>query len=432
MHRALLRGLLTVSVLGGLVAAAPAMAHRLDVELWTDRGDNAVYQPGDAMQVKVRTNDDAYLLVYEIDSEGSVHVLFPWKHTSGMVDGRRTYRIPSEDSRYELQVEAATGEGFIVAIASREPFRDLPWYLRPYDPQAASVGYANAPQNEEGFDDQGRVVGDPYVAMERIRRRVLADAADEDGFASSYASYYVHEEVRYPRYLCNDCHRPDYWTWWSGFDPYYTTCSVFDFRVNWNWCWGPPIWQTSVPYYFFVVRNDCPPRFRGWADGRTRWSSWDGWRKWDGLWGGDLRRYKPGTPPPNYVPPQPGDRGPKPGFTPPGYLPVAYKPNGVGERVPIGMNRPSNPADQPEGERPMGRWGSRPTPYRMPARFAPPGDEGSGRVPVGRERPELRPDPMRRDGGDEPPAPRPFRGPARYDPPHRAPSSGDTGPRYQP
>jgi hypothetical protein len=34
---------------------------------------------------------------------------------------------------------------------------------------------------------------------------------------SSYASYYVGHEVRYPRYICNDCHRPGQWRWWVDF-----------------------------------------------------------------------------------------------------------------------------------------------------------------------------------------------------------------------
>ena len=47
-------------------------------------------------------------------------------------------------------------------------------------------------------------------------RIVLGRANDEDLFSSSYTSYYVGHEVRYPRYICNDCHRPGRWTWWSS------------------------------------------------------------------------------------------------------------------------------------------------------------------------------------------------------------------------
>ena len=288
-----------------LIAAAPvARADRrgLDVEIWTDRGNEAVYQPGDGMEVRVRTSDDAYLLVYELDSEGQVNLLYPDHGSRGFVEGRTTLRVPSESSNLDLVVEDPVGEGFIVAIASSEPFRDLPWYLRPFDAQAHGVGYEGAPDDEEGITPEGRIVGDPFVAMERIRRRVVTDASDPNTFGTAYTTYYVHHEVRYPRYLCYDCHRPNHWAWWDGFDPYYTNCSVFDFRVNWNWGWGPSYWFGAVPYYYYVYRVDCPPRYRVYGTRSVHYSSWDGWRRWNTMWSGNLRRYK-SDPPANYVPP---------------------------------------------------------------------------------------------------------------------------------
>src|SRR5689334_15450514 len=118
---------LAIATMAGLGAGpSPASARSLGVEVWTDRGDDAVYQPGDAMTVKVRSTDDAYLLVYEIDSDGDVRLLYPWRRSNGLVDARHTVRLPDESSGYELVVEKQTGEGFVVAIASKEPFRDLP------------------------------------------------------------------------------------------------------------------------------------------------------------------------------------------------------------------------------------------------------------------------------------------------------------------
>ena len=399
-------------------ASAPAHARRLDVELWTDRGDDAVYQEGDAMRIKVRTTDDAYLLVYEIDTEGRVNLLYPWKRGSGRIEGRHTLRLPDDVSDYQLVVERETGQGFIVAVASERPFRELPWFLRPFDPQAASVGYEGDPEDrardEEGFDDRGRVVGDPYVAMERIRRRVLQDAGDLDAFASAYSAYYVHEQVRYPRYVCNDCHRPNYWAWWPGFDPYYTHCRVVDFRVNWGWCWGPQIWTSYVPYYFFVVRTDCPPRFQPWAVNRTRFSSWDGWRRWNDLWGGQLRHYKPAQAPVTYTPPPPRGLKWRSGETPPGFVPPEVRRQGSvpgsrplgwlqrdrGDGKPVWRDpRAESPRERPDGQRwrPDGqRW--RPDGGLTPAPQggSPSGDRGRLWHVLDRPR-----------GGDAPAAPAP-------------------------
>jgi hypothetical protein len=293
-----------------LIAAAAmipgvASAAGLAVNVWIDRGSDAVYEPGDRVQIRARCSDDANLLVYDVDAEGYIRVLFPYHDRNGYVDGRQTLMIPDANASDQLVVRGPVGQGYVVAIASQAPFRDLPWYLRPYDPQAEGVGYVGGPDNseaeEEGVSREGRIVGDPFVAIERIRRRVLSDPDDRDGFATAYVTYYVHDRVRYPRYVCYDCHRPGRYAWWADFDPYYTTCSVVDFRVNFGWYWGTPYWSGWVPYYVYVVRPSCPPYYQPWAG--TCYSSWDGWRRWNTLWGTHLTRYKPSSPPPGYVPP---------------------------------------------------------------------------------------------------------------------------------
>lgn len=283
--------------------AVTAGAQTLNVKIRSDRGDGAVYQPGDAISLSVKTNRDANLIVYEIDAEGSVHVLFPTEGNDTSIDGGTALQLP-ESNDEQMVVEGPVGEGFIVAIASDEPFRQLPWYLRPPDPRAQELGYTSSDEREsEGVTSDGKIVGDPFVAMERIRRAVLAEGVNSHTFATAYTSYYVHNEVRYPRYLCNDCHRPGYYSWWDGFDPYYANCSAFEFRVNSNWWWGPTYWSGYVPYYAYVYRTDCPPRYRPQGSrGGVWYSSWDGWKRWTTTWGGPLRRYK--TPPPaGYVAP---------------------------------------------------------------------------------------------------------------------------------
>ncbi len=312
-------------LLGLITGPGVAAARGLSVEVSTNRGHDAVYEPGDAIQIKARTSDDAFLLVYEIDAEGFVHLLYPSRQSGGFVAGDRTYELPEADSDAELVVRGPVGQGYVVAVASLKPFRDLPWYLRPVNAQAEEMGYQGGPDSdeEEGVTAEGKVVGDPFVAMERIRRGVVDDPNDVDSFATAYTGYFVHHEVRYPRYLCADCHRPGRWAWWADFDPYYAHCSVFNFRVNWSWSWGPRYWCGFVPYYAYVYRDDCPPSYRRFRAGGLWHSSWDGWRGWNRRWGGALTRFK-SDPPPDYVPPPKFDddrRSRRRGDTnPPGYL----------------------------------------------------------------------------------------------------------------
>src|SRR5688572_12936763 len=157
-----------------LLPVAPAAAAEpsggIAVELWTDRGHDAVYQPGEGIELHVRSSDEGYLLLYEIDAEGRLRVLWPERGSSGFLEGDRTLTLPSDRSEVELVVEGPAGQGYVVAIVAREPFLDLPWYLRPYDLQAEELGYVGQPDEEEGVTAEGRIVGDPFVAMERIRR----------------------------------------------------------------------------------------------------------------------------------------------------------------------------------------------------------------------------------------------------------------------
>jgi Domain of unknown function (DUF4384) len=422
-------------VLMSALALVPAAAFGapMSVEVWTDRGNDAVYQPGDLLQIKTRASADAYMLVYEIDAEGYIHLLYPaHPGATNRIEGGRTYRIPDDAaSDLELVVQEPTGQGYLVAVASEVNFGPLPWYLRPYDPQAEAIGYEGQPEEEEGITSEGRIVGDPFVAMERIRRRVMADPNNVDAFATAYTTYYVHDRVRYPRYLCYDCHRPGYWSWWDGFDPYYASCSVFDFRVNWSWAWGPAYWCGSVPYYVYTVRYDCPPHYR--RNGGTWYSGWNGWQTWCNLWGGPLVRHK-SSPPPGYIPPQRyrdadwQSRGGPPGFL----TSRVTRGNGARVSLPIGHNRPAR--DEGDGTRPT-RSGSglrmrQPGVTPQPARHSD-GDPDAQRPRgegdrVERDRRESGV-PVRRNDGDGGRVERP-RG-ERYSPPREQPRNDPPPPR---
>ena len=105
-------------------------ARGLSVDVWTNRGNDAVYKPGEPIQIKVRPTEDAYILLYEIDAEGYVHKLFPYDRTNGLLEGRAVYELGEQRQDAELIAQGPVGQGYIVAIASLDPFEPLPWYLR--------------------------------------------------------------------------------------------------------------------------------------------------------------------------------------------------------------------------------------------------------------------------------------------------------------
>src|SRR2546422_10173130 len=69
-------GLLAAS--GGAPAPRPALFYyyRPRVEVWTNRGDDP-YASGQAARVYFRTEQDAYVTILRVDTDGRVRVLYP-------------------------------------------------------------------------------------------------------------------------------------------------------------------------------------------------------------------------------------------------------------------------------------------------------------------------------------------------------------------
>jgi hypothetical protein len=205
---------LTVS---GLAAGQPLSAlgrHRSPaspyVEVWTNRDD--VYRRGDKLKLYFRTDVDAYVTVFRVDTDGRVRVLFPsdpWDDNYAV--GGEQYRVDPRDDGYTFRVDDYPGQGYLFAVATRDPFvyeafvRNQHWDYR-------LIG------------TNGRIAGDPYVAIgDLIADIVPAGYAD---YSYDVVPYYVEQRYEYPRFLCYDCHSYVSWPYW---DPYAHSC--FRFRI---------------------------------------------------------------------------------------------------------------------------------------------------------------------------------------------------------
>jgi uncharacterized protein DUF4384 len=274
-QRALLLGILLLAAVPSGTAravsrvpegAGAAGGQRLTVDVWINKEEGGVYRPGESMRVFFRSNADANVLVYNIDTEGYIHLVYPYGPADPLrVEAGRTYLIPARHDPYDLVADGPPGMEFVVAVASRQPFQNLPWYLTSGAPES------QAPRDEDGEDDEmesGVIVGDPYVGMEKINRRILPSLGEEDSDASE-TYFYIEKRVEYPRYVCADCHYSAF-----GFDPYLSVCPVVDIRIDATWVrYAPTYVRTARPRYYYYVRPSAPTRYRAWKD---RWSSIDG------------------------------------------------------------------------------------------------------------------------------------------------------------
>jgi hypothetical protein len=193
--------------------AAPVVGQQPDLSarIWLDRGEDALLRRGETARLYYRTAADAYVAIFQIDTNGTTQLLFPRSpEENHYVRAGRDYRLLFPESTV-WYVQDDPGMGYFFVIASPEPFdfRDF--------------RYSHF---EGGWDLSfaGRhVYSDPYVAMDDFVSRLIPDW-EYVPYALDFVSYDVEGRHDYPRFLCYDCHgfRP-YSTW----NPYYSTCTTF-------------------------------------------------------------------------------------------------------------------------------------------------------------------------------------------------------------
>jgi hypothetical protein len=274
VRRMLKRLLLLVPIvtmgLGWYGAHAAIVEGEPRIEVWTDRGTGGVYQAGDNVEISFRADRDCYVVVYDIDTDGYLRLLFPYRcESDGFVEAGRVYTL-GKGFYGRYHVSGPTGEEYVHALASLRPFRTLYWHgCDGYENYAYDVSW-------NGFSDYwgcalpDRINGDPYMAMESIDEFICYDALEAGISFADFTYFYVDRPVSYPRFLCYDCH---------GFNmpyrPYVHVCSGFSIAfVDCDPCWNPWSWW----WWCTPTRLYCGPRYV--CSARGHWKGWPSQYKW--------------------------------------------------------------------------------------------------------------------------------------------------------
>ncbi|MBI2615362.1 MAG: DUF4384 domain-containing protein [Gemmatimonadetes bacterium] len=193
-----------------VTAALLALLQGPRIQLWTDRGDATVYHRGERVRVYFRADEDAYVTVLRVDTDGRVRVLFPedpWD--DNFARGGQAYEVRPRDVRYAFAIDEYPGQGYVFAIATLDPFDYRSIVLGDHWDYRAIAG-------------GGRVTGDPYVAVQDLVDLMVP--ANYDAYGYDLATYYVERYYDYPRFLCYDCHSYVAYPYW---DPYHYSCIRF-------------------------------------------------------------------------------------------------------------------------------------------------------------------------------------------------------------
>jgi len=102
----------------------------LSVDVWVNKGEGSTYYYGEDVAIYFRANDDCYVVVYDIDPEGNVSLIYPSNYDSDtFVRGGDIYRIPDTYDDYRLEISGPSGSEYIYAVASYNPIQ-APGFIR--------------------------------------------------------------------------------------------------------------------------------------------------------------------------------------------------------------------------------------------------------------------------------------------------------------
>ncbi len=178
------------------------------IEAWTNRGD-ALFARGDGVRLFFETDQDSYVTLLRIDTDGRVRVLFPrapWE--DNFARGGREYEAEGLGSQAAFRIDDPPGMGYIFAVVAADPF--------------AYGAIVSADHWDYRLIADGRLRGDPYVALTALVERIVPPGYSDWDY--DLIPYYVERHYDYPRFLCYDCH-----AYASGpsWDPYHWSCVRF-------------------------------------------------------------------------------------------------------------------------------------------------------------------------------------------------------------
>jgi len=199
MKRCLIAALVALTALATISSNAVSQDNSISysdggVSLAMTRPPGTVFNPGDEIGFRLESESDAYVIVFNIDTEGYVNLLYPARGERPVhIREGGVYLIPDDNSEV-LLVEGRTGVEFLFALVvpNRDDIdrRELDF-----------LGKANDLPPEERY----RIDGDPFIAANIIAGELVRGISRREGIYLDYNYFYINERVAYPCYLCGEC-----------------------------------------------------------------------------------------------------------------------------------------------------------------------------------------------------------------------------------
>ena len=252
------------------------------------------FERGDYAKVKVRVEDDGYLVVLHADPDGRVRVLYPIDPDDDTwVRGRRSYELRDRGGDDRLfMVEDESGRGVVLAAVSRDPFRFGEFTLnRHWDFEALNVRDARGDEEAvlTGIASRMAQGGYDYDLATYIVNDYVDVAYAPVSYASPVYYYDSHCGSRYYYYSCD----PYYYNRYRGSSISIHIGDYYDpFGYGYHYGYYP-YYGYRPAYYYPYYNYPRYPRYDGYRPGdyygtyRPRYTTPSQFkqdnRRWDGL-----------------------------------------------------------------------------------------------------------------------------------------------------
>lgn len=190
-------------------------------------GGKKKYRVGDELELKFRSNKDAYVTVIDIGTSGKVRTLFPnkWRRDN-QVEKDKWYRIPHGDSDYTLKVKGPEGVNFVKVIATRDRFDFVPRtaleegegpFAEVKEPETTvkDIAMELKKRNKAGWTESEAkftIVSGRTASDEETDRERTASETEDEGVRfvtklwTDKKSYRIGEPVTFYFYAAKDCY----------------------------------------------------------------------------------------------------------------------------------------------------------------------------------------------------------------------------------
>ncbi len=157
------------------VTAHSQVAQNFKIDVSVDKGDESTYYADESIFISFRSEEDAYIVVYDIDTDGEISLILPEDAEDKIsIKANKTYQIP-EDGDFSFKVRGPEGEEFICMVASRKPLK-LPDIL-----------------GIEG--EKYSIKGDREKAIKKINEEILS--GNKDNYSTDVCHFYVEEDAEH-------------------------------------------------------------------------------------------------------------------------------------------------------------------------------------------------------------------------------------------